>query len=139
MEQNSFMDKSVRPNDKRLAETLGKSYQYWEEIKNHLKKEYGETTEEWKFYGAKYGWGLKTLLKKRNLFFFAVRGKHFAVSFIFGEKAVSAVKQSDLPKNLMEELLNAKKYAEGRGLRLEVKSRKQVEQIKKLIEIKIAH
>ncbi len=139
MDSNSFTDKSVRPNDKRVAKTLGKSYPYWKEIKDHLKKEHGETTEEWKYYGAKYGWGLKTFLKKRNLFFFAVRGKHFTVGFIFGEKAVSAVKHSDLPKELIEELVNAKKYAEGTGLSIKVKSRKEVEQIKKLVEIKITH
>ena len=137
MDSNSFMDKTVQPNDKSLAKVLGKSYQHWKAIKNHLEKEYGETTEEWKFYGAKSGWVLKTLLKKRNLFFFAVRGKQFGVAFVFGDKAVSAVTQSDLPKSLIEELANAKKYAEGRGLRIEVKSRREVEQIIKLIKIKI--
>ncbi len=137
MEQNRFMDKSVQPNNKMLEEVLGKSYRYWEEIKSSLEKEYGELKEEWKYYGPKSGWGLKTLLKKRNLFFFAARGKHFFIAFIFGEKAVSAVKQSDLPKSIIDELLNAKKYAEGRGLRIEVKSRTEVEQVKKLVAIKV--
>ena len=139
MDSNRFMDKAVQPNDKSLVKVLGKSYQHWKEIKNHLEKEYGETTEEWKYYGAKSGWVLKTLLKKRNLFFFVVRGKQFGVSFVFGDKAVSAVERSDLPKSLIDELVNAKKYAEGRGLRIEVRSRKDVEQIKKLINIKISN
>jgi len=29
-----------------LKDTLGKTYTLWEEIKKHLKKEYGQTTED---------------------------------------------------------------------------------------------
>jgi Protein of unknown function (DUF3788) len=45
--------------------------------------------------------------------------------------------KSDLPKAVIEEVTNAKKYAEGRGLRVEVKTRRDVESIKKLIAIKV--
>jgi hypothetical protein len=44
---------------------------------------------------------------------------------------------SDLPKALIEEVENAKKYAEGRGLRVEVKTRRDVESVKKIITIKV--
>jgi len=40
---------------------------------------------------------------------------------------------------LIEEVTNAKKYAEGRGLRIDVKTRRDVESVKKLIAIKVTN
>ena len=102
-----------------------------------MKAEYGELTEDWKFYGQKSGWILKTLRKKRNLFFFVPHKGSFHVSFVFGDKAVAAVEKSDLPQEIITELKNARKYAEGRGLRIDVKSSADVEHIIKLVEIKV--
>jgi hypothetical protein len=137
MAASVFEDKATMPDDKMLANALGKSNRLWQEIKKHLKAEYGELIEEWKFYGRKSGWVLKTLRKKRNLFFFIPLEGSFQVSFVFGEKAVVAVEKSGLPQELITELKNARKYAEGRGLRIDVKNSADVEHVKKLVEIKV--
>ena len=137
MSVSVFEDKAIMPDNKMLAKALGKSNRLWQDIKKHLKAEYGELIEEWKFYGQKSGWILKMLRKKRNLFFFVPIKDSFQVSFIFGDKAVAAVEKSDLPKKLITELKDARKYAEGRGLRIDVKSSADVENIKKLVEIKV--
>jgi hypothetical protein len=109
----------------------------WKEIKKHLKAEYGELIEDWKFYGQKSGWILKTLRKKRNLFFLVPSEGSFRLSFVFGDKAVAAAEQSDLPKDIITTLKNARKYAEGRGLQIEFKRQADVENIQKLVEIKV--
>ncbi|MHC4489085.1 MAG: DUF3788 domain-containing protein [Planctomycetota bacterium] len=132
-----FGDKAAKPTDQMLAKALGQSNRLWEEIKKHLKAEYGQLIEEWKFYGQKSGWILKTLRKKRNLFFFIPFEGAFRVSFVFGDKAVAAAERSDLPQDLITTLKNARKYAEGRGLKIDVKRSTDVEHIKKLVEIKI--
>ena len=137
MAASVFDDKEKKPTAQRLARVLGKSNSLWKEIKKHLKAQFGELTEDWKFYGQKSGWILKTLLKKRNLFFFIPSEGSFRVSFVFGDKAVAAAEKSDLPKELIKTLNNARKYAEGRGLQIEVKSIADVENIKKLVEIKV--
>jgi hypothetical protein len=137
MAASVFEDKDNKPDDKMLAKALGKSNRLWQDIKKLLKAEYGELIEEWKFYGQKSGWILKTLRKKRNLFFFIPLNGSFQVSFVFGEKAVAAVEKSDLPKGLITELKNARKYAEGRGLRIDVKNSADIENVKKLVEIKV--
>jgi hypothetical protein len=137
MATSVFEDKATIPDDKMLAKALGKSHPLWQEIKKHLKAEYGELIEDWKFYGQKSGWILKTLRKKRNLFFFIPLKGSFQVSFVFGDKAVAAVGKSGLPKKLVTELKNARKYAEGRGLRIDIKKSADVEHIKKLVEIKV--
>lgn len=137
MAASVFDDKEKKPTPQKLARVLGKSNDLWKDIKKHLKAQYGELTEDWKFYGKNYGWTLKTLRKKRNLFFFVPLEDSFNVSFVFGDKAVAAAEKTDLPKDLVKTLKNARKYAEGRGLLIEVKGPTDVENIKKLVEIKV--
>lgn len=132
-----FNDKNKKPDDTLLAEKIGPSFRHLKEIKEQIREKYGITVEEWKFYGQKYGWQLKTLLKKRNLFFFIPYESFFRVVFVFGDKAVKEIKNSDISNNLKNEVIRAKKYAEGRGLSIEVKDGKYIEDIKKLIDIKI--
>ncbi len=137
MAASVFDDKAAKPTNQKLARALGKSNGLWKEIKKNLKGEYGELTEEWKFYGQKSGWILKTLRKKRNLFFFIPLDSSFGVSFVFGDKAVAVVEKSDLPQKLVTTLKNARKYAEGRGLKIDIKNSADVEYVKKLVEIKV--
>ena len=132
-----MLDKTKQPSENELESVLGASYKLWEEIRNNIKKEYGAVTEEWKFYGAKSGWTLKLLLKKRNLFFFNPYDKYFLIAFVFGDKAVAEVEKSDLPASLVDELQKAKKYAEGRGLRLEIRKKTEINNVLKLVKIKI--
>lgn len=80
---------------------------------------------------------IKVLREKRNLFFCIPLKGSFQITFVFGEKAVSAVQSSDLPQAIKEELKNTRKYAEGRGLRIDVKSARDVKNIQKLIQIKV--
>jgi hypothetical protein len=86
METPVFPEKSTRPDERHLAEALGKSGPRWEEI-----------------------------------------------------RAVAAVEASGLPEGLIAELKSAKKYAEGRGLRIEVKTKADVRSVLELIEIKAAN
>jgi hypothetical protein len=137
MSASIFTDKNLQPDDQILFEALGETNQIWEEINKHLKSVYGELVQEWKFYGKNYGWQLKTLRKKRNLFFIIPHDGYFTQVFVFGDKAVSAIDKSDLPDDIKETLRNAKKYAEGRGYSIDVKSPEKIEIIKKLVEIKI--
>jgi hypothetical protein len=137
MGANIFTDKAVKPDDKLLAEALGESFKYLADIKRYLADAFPGTVEEWKYYGAKYGWTLKTFLKKRNLLFISAYNKYFRVSFVFGDKAVSAAEQSDLPKEIVNELLSSKKYMEGRGIAIEVKKQSDVDIVKRLIGIKV--
>jgi hypothetical protein len=132
-----FNDKNKKPDDSLLAEKIGRSFKYFEELRNHIGEKHGITTEEWKFYGQKYGWQLKTLSKKRNLFFFIPYESFFRIVFVFGNKAVKEIEKSDVSNDLKREVINAKKYAEGRGLSIEVKDDKYIADIKKLIAIKI--
>jgi len=132
-----FLDKSKQPTERQLEAAIADTYEYWNEIKNKIAESYGDTKSEWKFYSKKSGWTLKTLLKKRNLFFFQPFANYFSLTFVFGDKAVNVIEESDVSEALKRVLRDAKKYVEGRGLSIEVKTRNELVEIIKLIDIKI--
>ena len=137
MSTSIFSDKLIKPDEQKLTTALANTYKLWEEIRKYIRSEFGETVEEWKYYNSKSGWILKSFYKKRNLLFFTPCEEYFRISFAYGEKAVTEIEKSDLQESIIEEIKNARKYMEGKGLRVEVKNRKDVDIIKKLVDIKI--
>ncbi len=139
MEQvNVFRDKDDRPTDEMVKHWLGPKYNYFQQIRGLTREACGETTEEWKFYGGKHGWNLKTFYKKRNLYFIGIYDGYFRIAFVFGDRAVQAITGSDISRGLREELANARKYAEGRGLGIRVDDDRHLEDIRKLLGFKIS-
>jgi len=136
MTVNIFLQHEGPPADQEIEKAIGPVFSQFTEIRNFISETVGETHEEWKDYGKKYGWSLKTFLKKRNLFFITFYDSYFNIAFIFGERAVQAVMDSSVSDPLKQELLNARQYAEGRGLRIRVDSPGPLEDIKQLITIK---
>ena len=63
---------------------------------------------------------------------------YFLASFALGEKAVKAAHDSDLPTSVLRVIDSAKKYAEGRGVRLEVRNARAVRNVEKLAVIKMS-
>ena len=137
MDEKVFMEKDVIPDNAMVSEKLLSTYSQLEEIRHYLRDTLGDTREEWKYYGKKNGWTLKTFLKKRNLFFIGIYEGYFRIAFVYGEKAFQAIMESELSPALISELKGARKYAEGRGLYLKVEGPEYMEEIKKLIRFKI--
>jgi len=137
MNADFLLDKTTEPDKRKVVELLDDTALLWVNLKTFLTENIGSVKEEWKFYGAKSGWTMKVLLGKRNLFFMKPEESAFMVAFVFGDKAVSAVEKSNLPENIKTELTEAKKYMEGRGLRVYVKTNDDLEIVKKLVEIKV--
>ena len=137
MSAYAFIDKNNPPDDRSLSEKVGKAFSVLKEIRKFIRENYGAGSEEWKFYGHKYGWQLKTFLKKRNLFFIIPYQSFFNIVFIFGDRAVQAIRKSDVADCIKSEVVNAKKYAEGRGLSIEVTDDQYLADIKTLIDIKV--
>jgi len=63
----------------------------------------------------------------------------FAISIVSGDKAVSVVQESKMPKERIQKLVTAKRSMEGRGIRTEVKSRRSLKHIIRLVDIKVAN
>jgi hypothetical protein len=93
--------------------------------------------QEWSSYSPKAGWALKLKLKDRTILYLAPCNGCFRASFVLGNKAVQSAKKSDLPEPILKLISESEKYAEGTGIRLDVKTVKDFSVILKLAEIKL--
>lgn len=137
MQTDFLFDKSNVPTQKQILQLLGQKAKLHQELDDFCENELGQVIYDWKFYSKKSGWTRKTLLKKRNLFFLTPKEDGFSITFVFGDRAVNAVEKSDLPENIKTELSQARKYMEGRGLKIEVVNDDDLEIVKQLLMIKI--
>ncbi|MBK7573045.1 MAG: DUF3788 domain-containing protein [Bacteroidetes bacterium] len=132
-----FLDKSSMPTIKDLETALGSTYKLWKNCIDFTKHVYPEVVEEWNYSGDKFGWSFRLKDKKRVLVYLLPRDKFFKVAFVFGQKATDAIFESPISENIKSEIRSAKVYAEGRGLRVDVKNKSVIHDIEKLLEITI--
>ena len=136
MALSAFGDKGFMPDDEMTATVLGESITLWQTIKTHFTANYKNTSEEWKFYGKEAGWTKNIKSGKRTLFMFVPQSGAFQVYFTLGEKAVAVAHSSDLPKEIIALIPDAKACVCGYGLRLDIKTEADVNTVIKLIELK---
>ena len=137
MDASVFADGSVRPDEAAFRAALGSSWPRWERLRASIRESAGPVVEEWKHYGARSGWTLKVLRGRRNLLFLTPLRGRFRLGFVFGDRAVDAAGECGLPAALVEELRSARKYAEGRGLRLVVDSAAAARSAAILVALKV--
>ena len=139
MATSAFDDQSRDPETRQLKHVLGRSSALWDALLPHLATEYAPLTDQWKYYSKASGWTLQLKQKKRTVLYMTPAKGHYLASFVLGEKAVKAARQSDLPDPLLEEIEGARKYVEGRGVRIEVRTRRDLANVQKLAAIKMAN
>jgi len=132
-----FMDKACKPAQKDLVEKLGSTHQVWVEISDFVMDKYPGGMGEWNYPGKKYGWSYRIKDKKRVIIYLLPRDNYFKVAMIFGQKSVDIIMDSSISPEIKNELAQAKKYAEGQGIRIAVQDDSQLADIKKLVEIKL--
>lgn len=137
--QSIFVHKTKKPTESDLKNALGKTFSCWQQLENFTKELYPAAKSEWHFSGEKYGWSYRISDKKRVIIYLLPREQFFKVAFVFGQKAFDQIMTSSVNENIKKELAAAKVYAEGRGIRIEVKNSSLIKNIQQLIEIKIAH
>jgi hypothetical protein len=139
MEDKIFIEKEIIPTESALKEALGDKYKLWQLVRNYTVEKYPAAVQEWNFPGKKFGWSFRIKDKKRAIVYLLPLKGYFKVAFVFGPKAMANVLQSNVSQEIKTELENAVPYAEGRGIRIEVKNSEIFKDIKQLIEIKIAN
>jgi hypothetical protein len=132
-------DKSVVPDDKQLEAAVGKSFKLWSDIRGHIFERYRKVVEEWTHSGKNYGWSWRAKQGKRTLVYLIPQKGFFLAAFCFGDKAVAMIEASDVPEAIKEGLRTARKYAEGRGIRFEIRKSGDVKTVRTLLEIKTAN
>jgi hypothetical protein len=138
MALSAFDDKARQPTEADLAPVLKGSFVFWNALKARIAARFTPLSFEWGFAGKAYGWGLRLKHKKRTVLYMTPCEGYFLASFALGEKAVQAAREADLPSSMLETIESARKYVEGRGVRLKVASARDVRNIEKLAVIKMS-
>jgi len=134
-----FDDRSVPPAEDALHAALGAAAPLWQDLRARIGRRFSPLVETWGFSGKSTGWGLRLKRGERTILYMTPRQGHFLVSFALGEKAVKAAHGSDLPPAVLQVIDRAPKYAEGRGVRLELRGLDELAAIETLAEIKMAN
>lgn len=134
-----FMEKTQVPTDEELQKALGSTFSFWNAIREYTLQQYPKALEEWNFSGAKYGWSFRIKDKKRAIVYLLPRDKYFTVALVYGQKATDEAINSTVSREIKETIKAAPVYAEGRGFRIDITGKELIEDIKKLIDIKLAN
>lgn len=130
-----FAEAESAPDDAALAEVLGRTKAHWDAVVRRAQNLCVGVA--WKFYGRKHGWQLKLVHEKRALLYLIPHAKSFLAGMALGDAAVEAVRASRLPPDLVQEIVAAKRYPEGRPARVEVTSKKQADLVLRLLQLKL--
>jgi hypothetical protein len=138
MALSAFDDKHTPPDDRSLKATLGSAKRLWDRLIDRLQSDHGPLAETWRFSGRSFGWSFRLEQPKRVLVYMTPCQKHFLASFALGDKAYRAAQAADLSADVMTLLRNAPKYPEGRGIRVPVKTARDLEDVLRLAALKAA-
>jgi hypothetical protein len=139
MDQSIFINKAIIPDDTDLQVELGETYGLWKEIMDFVILKYPKAATEWSYPGSKYGWSFRLKDKKRVIVYLLPREGYFKAAFVFGQKAYELILDSPISESIKTDLAAARVYAEGRGIRIDVKDRAVLNDIKRLLEIKLSY
>lgn len=134
-----FTSKNEVPTTDSLKKALGETVEIWKTFEEFTKEHYPTAMVEWNFSSEKFGWSFRIKDHKRVILYLLPRDGYFKTAFVFGQKATEQILESTISETIKAELKAAKVYAEGRGIRIEVRDKSMVKDIQELIKIKIGN
>lgn len=139
MSPSAFLDRGSPPSERELEAVLGKASGLWVELRADLSSEFATLNGKWIFSGTSHGWLLQLRHKRRTVLYMVPCPGYFVASFALGEKVCQAAQGSGLPGRVLEIIQHPPKYPEGRGVRLEVRNKKDLAHVEALASIKMAN
>jgi uncharacterized protein DUF3788 len=137
MLKNAFAGQKKRPTERELSSALGEADVLWKDLVADLKHDLKLDAEQWNSYSVKAGWSLRLQLKKRNIVYLSPSTGFFLASFALGDTAVAAARKAKLPTAILKIIDEAKRYAEGTAVRIEVRAATDTNVVKTLAKIKL--
>ncbi|HEX6810387.1 MAG TPA: DUF3788 family protein [Planctomycetota bacterium] len=134
----ALLDEAARPTDRSLAGVLGRSHAAWTRLRTALQAAHGPMVEQWHFAGKAFGWSFRLRQGKRVLVYLLPCRSSFLASFALGEKACLAARTSGIPAPVLALIEAAPRYAEGRGVRIPVRTQKDVDAVLRIAALEAA-
>lgn len=132
-----FEKKTKMPGDEDLSRVLGDLLLIWKDIKEFVLQNSADVYEEWNYSGKSFGWSFRLRNPKKVIIYMTPCENMFKVSFVFGPAATEEAIRSNISDEIKYLIESAKVYTEGRGIRIDVTDRSKLEDIHRLILIKL--
>ena len=138
MEKPILSDKEQFPTNEIIFSHIGESKFYWEKLFDYTRSNYPDFLEQWRYYKDGKSWLMKVVKKSKTIFWLSVIKESFKITFYFGDKAETAIFESNISDELKESFRNGKRYGKIRGITTEIKDEINLKDVLKLIEIKLS-
>jgi hypothetical protein len=126
------------PTEAIIFSHIGKSKALWKLIFEFLHTKHTDLKEEWKYYNDGKSWLLKVMKKSKTIFWLSVQEGSFRITFYFTDRAEKAIIDSSISEELKEQYRSGKHYNKIRGITITFKFKKDVEDAKSLVAIKLS-
>ena len=137
MEQPILSDKNQFPTEDIIYSHIGKSKTFWQSVFQYIYSDHPELKEEWHYYNDGKSWLLKITKKSKTIFWLSIIKNAFRITFYFTDKAEEVINSSSISDELKEQFKNGKRYNKIRGITIVFKNKKDIENAKSLISIKL--
>ncbi len=121
-----------------LEAALGPSRALWELALARLAAAHGPLEAAWSFTAKTGHWALRLRRGPRTVVTLVPREGFFLAGFALGEKACAAARASRLPAGLLATIATAPRYAEGRAVRLAVRTRRDLDGVLALAAVRLS-
>ena len=137
MEPKVLVDKTVTPNDEIVFSIIGEKKLLWKQTFSYLYDNNKDISAVWKYYKDGKSWLLRTLKKKKTIFWIRILDDTFRIAFWFADKLEPIILESDLPESIKLEYKNAKIFNKSRCIYIDIQDSEDFQNVKKLIDLKI--
>jgi hypothetical protein len=137
MEQALLSDPTQFPSEEIIFSHLGKSRTLWLSLFDYIQTNHPDIMKEWRYYRDGKSWLLKVTQKKKTIFWLSIQKGAFRTTFYFTDKAKEAILSSDLSNELKEQFQSGKNNGKIKGLTINHTTRKNIDDAKILIGIKL--
>ncbi len=135
---SAFLDRASPPSDRELLRVLGRGALLWGRLLEELGAAHAPLKHSWSYSGTSHGWLLKLQHRGKTLCYLIPCSGFLVASFALRERAHAAALAHKWPAGVARALENAPSFAEGRGVKLELRAKGDLAAALKLVALKLA-
>jgi len=137
MEPPVLTDRNQYPSEEVIASHLGTRLTLWKAFFDFVHSEHPDFDERWRYYDDGKSWLMNVSRKQKTVFWLSLAGNTFRITGYFTEKSRDDVRASSLADELKERFLDPSNKAKLRGITVTFRTKKDVEDAKRLIALKV--
>jgi hypothetical protein len=132
-----FTDKNNRPTEAQIYEAIGRRLPLWHDLISLIREQY-PVEEDFRFlYGKTYGWALRFRIKGQLLVSLFPTQGGFTAQVNLSPEDIEKALTMNMSKNVHFAISRANPYPEGRWLFIPVETKKDFNDVKRLMVMRV--